>query len=103
MMLLHLADAAQQPAALSRRASVTLSVLGAEPMQLPVASCPCDDRNLQFHIERDSDHSFAERVFHSLGQGDAVTVWGTMGGLRAATGVDGAPSCSWFATRASPT
>ncbi len=40
--------------------NVTLSVLGSEPMQLPVASCPCDDRNLQFHVERNPELGFAE-------------------------------------------
>ncbi len=79
VMLLHLQTPRNNRLRFLAGQSVTLSVLGAEPMQLPVASCPCDDRNLQFHIERDSDHSFAERVFHSLGQGDAVTVWGPWG------------------------
>jgi CDP-4-dehydro-6-deoxyglucose reductase len=79
LMLLHLQTPRTNRLRFLAGQSVTLSVPGAEPMRLPVASCPCDDRNLQFHIERDSDHSFAERVFCSLGQGDPVTVWGPWG------------------------
>ncbi len=59
--------------------SVTLTTLGAEAIQLPVASCPCDDRNLQFHVRRDPNHGFAQKVFSGLEQGDAVTVWGPWG------------------------
>lgn len=49
----------------------------------PVASCPCDDRNLQFHICRpaagDSD-SFAERLFSgAVGAGEAISLWGPWG------------------------
>jgi CDP-4-dehydro-6-deoxyglucose reductase len=79
VMLLHLQTPRNNRLRFLAGQSATLSVLGAEPMELPVASCPCDDRNLQFHIERNSDHSFAERVFHSLSQGDPVTVWGPWG------------------------
>ncbi len=47
---------------------------------LPVASCPCDDRNLQFLIARDTADAFAQRVFDGrLRSGDAVTVWGPEG------------------------
>jgi CDP-4-dehydro-6-deoxyglucose reductase len=59
--------------------SVTLSMHGAEAIQLPVASCPCDDRNLQFHIEHDPNHSFVQKVFSGLGSGDSVTIWGPWG------------------------
>jgi CDP-4-dehydro-6-deoxyglucose reductase, E3 len=47
---------------------------------LPVASCPCDDRNLHFHIARDADDEFAERLFAgAIKAGDDVTVWGPTG------------------------
>jgi CDP-4-dehydro-6-deoxyglucose reductase len=46
----------------------------------PLASCPCDDRNLQFFIPRDDDDAFARRIFAGgLKTGNAVTVWGPMG------------------------
>jgi CDP-4-dehydro-6-deoxyglucose reductase, E3 len=46
----------------------------------PIASCPCDDRNLQFYVGRNPDDAFAQRVFDGgLKAGDAVTVWGPQG------------------------
>jgi CDP-4-dehydro-6-deoxyglucose reductase len=45
-----------------------------------LASCPCDDRNLQFFIPRDENDALAQRIFGGgLKGGDAVTVWGPMG------------------------
>jgi CDP-4-dehydro-6-deoxyglucose reductase len=45
----------------------------------PVASCPCDDRNLHFFIPRDDD-PFARQVFSgALKAGTAVTVRGPFG------------------------
>ncbi len=46
----------------------------------PVASCPCDDRNLQFFIARDDGDAFALRLFGGdIGSGAVVTVRGPMG------------------------
>ena len=46
----------------------------------PVASCPCDDRNLLFFIARDEDNAFARRLFTGrLKGGDTVTLWGPTG------------------------
>lgn len=58
--------------------SLTLTA-GEASAQLPIASCPCDDRNLLFHVERDAQDSFARRVFGSLKAGDAVTLFGPWG------------------------
>jgi CDP-4-dehydro-6-deoxyglucose reductase len=58
--------------------NLTLSAGGASA-QLPIASCPCDDRNLQFHVVRNADDAFAQRVFGSLKPGDAVTLFGPWG------------------------
>jgi len=53
----------------------------------PLASCPCDDRNLQFFIPRDESDAFAQRVFGGgLKGGDAVTVWGPTGDFVLAEG-----------------
>ncbi len=58
----------------------------------PVASCPCDDRNLLFHITRadaDAGDGFAARLFAgAVHAGDAVDVWGPYGDfvLRQETG-----------------
>ncbi len=45
----------------------------------PIASCPCDDRNLQFHVRRIAGDRFAERVFDGLRAGDSVGVYGPVG------------------------
>jgi CDP-4-dehydro-6-deoxyglucose reductase len=52
---------------------------GEASAQLPVASCPCDERNLHFHVAPDPDDAFAARVFSGLKAGDAVTVFGPWG------------------------
>lgn len=44
-----------------------------------IASCPCDDRNLQFHVRNLPENSFAQRVFHDLHAGDYVSVYGPAG------------------------
>jgi CDP-4-dehydro-6-deoxyglucose reductase, E3 len=52
-----------------------------------LASCPCDDRNLQFFIPRDESDAFAQRIFGGgLKGGDAVTVWGPTGDFVLAEG-----------------
>jgi len=46
----------------------------------PIASCPCDDRNLHFFIARRDDDAFATRLFGGgVKPGDAVTVQGPHG------------------------
>ena len=58
---------------------VTLQTAECPPVDYPIASCPCDDRNLQFHIQRMPDNPFAERVFHGLKSGDSVNLLGPRG------------------------
>jgi CDP-4-dehydro-6-deoxyglucose reductase len=58
---------------------VTLHAAECPPVDYPVASCPCDDRNLQFHIHRMPDNPFADRVFEGLKSGDTVNVLGPRG------------------------
>jgi CDP-4-dehydro-6-deoxyglucose reductase len=46
----------------------------------PVASCPCDDRNLHFFVERNERDTLAQHLFSDdIKVGDAVTVWGPYG------------------------
>jgi CDP-4-dehydro-6-deoxyglucose reductase len=46
----------------------------------PVASCPCDDRNLHFFIQRHEHDPLARQLFAGdIKVGDAVTVWGPYG------------------------
>ena len=53
----------------------------------PIASCPCDDRNLHFFIERHPQDSFAQQLFEEgLRAGDSVTIWGPVGDFVLAEG-----------------
>ncbi len=46
----------------------------------PIASCPCDDRNLQFHIARDEGDALAEMFFAGAARaGDTLRLWGPTG------------------------
>ncbi len=49
----------------------------------PLASCPCDDRNLLFHVTRaqvEAGDDFAARLFAgAVHAGDAIDVWGPYG------------------------
>jgi CDP-4-dehydro-6-deoxyglucose reductase len=58
--------------------SVSLSLEGGIGTSLPVASCPCDDRNLQFHVRQRAGDAFADRVFGGLGV-ESVRVEGPRG------------------------
>ena len=60
--------------------SVTLSVGdGSVAADYAVASCPCDDRNLEFHIRDLPGNKFAQHVFQHLKNGETVTVHGPFG------------------------
>ncbi len=53
----------------------------------PIASCPCDDRNLHFYVARDADDAFAQQVFAGgVRPGQAVTLWGPLGDFVLAEG-----------------
>ncbi len=62
--------------------SVTLGLADGENLRAshPIASCPCDDRNLHFYIARDDADPIAARFFAGgLKPGAAVTLWGPSG------------------------
>jgi CDP-4-dehydro-6-deoxyglucose reductase len=63
--------------------SVTLGVAsaGGDLLQtVPLASCPCDERNLHFHVQRDPRSAFAEALFGGrLRVGETVNVRGPVG------------------------
>lgn len=63
--------------------SVSLGVAGGTADfggDYPIASCPCDDRNLLFHIPRDEADEFAVRLFAgALRVGDPINVRGPWG------------------------
>jgi CDP-4-dehydro-6-deoxyglucose reductase len=58
--------------------SALLATADGATAELPIASCPCDDRNLEFHI-RQRDDAFARAVAGGLRVSDTVTVNGPSG------------------------
>lgn len=46
---------------------------------LPIASCPCDERNLHFHVRRMPGNLFSDYVFNHLKHNDSVDVEGPQG------------------------
>jgi CDP-4-dehydro-6-deoxyglucose reductase len=79
MRLLHLQTPRSNRLRFLAGQSVALEVAGGQRGSYPVASCPCDDRNLQFHIRRRAGDGFAERVFEGLGASDTVRIEGPRG------------------------
>ncbi|MFM2120700.1 MAG: hypothetical protein RL722_2168, partial [Pseudomonadota bacterium] len=84
-LLLHLQTPRSHRLRFMAGQSVTLG-LAAGPAgedvhtELPIASCPCDDRNLHFFVARDAADDFATRLFAgAVKPGDAVTLWGPQG------------------------
>ncbi len=59
--------------------SVTLELTDGSRADFPVASCPCDDRNLHFHVKRRADDAFSAHVFADLGRTDTVRLLGPRG------------------------
>lgn len=59
--------------------SVMLETGNGAEADYSVASCPCDDRNLQFHVRRDSGNRLADFVFRKLKSGDIIEVTGPKG------------------------
>ena len=59
--------------------SVTLTLPDNSTTDLPIASCPCDDRNLLFHIQQDSDTASEISTFKTLSKGDEIIVTGPHG------------------------
>lgn len=59
--------------------SVRLELADGTGATYPVASCPCDDRNLHFHVRRLNGDRFADCVFAGLDRADTVRVIGPQG------------------------
>jgi CDP-4-dehydro-6-deoxyglucose reductase len=60
-----------------QRAVLTLG--GSLAMELPIASCPCEDRHLEFHVRRSHGHHFSDYVFNQLQAGARVSIRGPRG------------------------
>jgi CDP-4-dehydro-6-deoxyglucose reductase len=87
-LLLHLQTPRSHRLRFLAGQGVTLGIAGADDAhaRLPIASCPCDDRNLHFFVPR-GDEPFAARLFAgAVKAGDAVSVWGPEGDFVLADG-----------------
>ena len=78
VMLLHLQTPRTNRLRFLAGQSVALSI-GDDASDYAIASCPCDDRNLQFHIRDIPGNTFAQHVFGGLRSGDSVNVYGPVG------------------------
>ena len=59
--------------------NVNLSLPGMGSSDYAIASCPCDDRNLEFHIRNLPGDDFAAHVFSGLSRDDMVIAQGPIG------------------------
>jgi CDP-4-dehydro-6-deoxyglucose reductase len=81
-LLLHLQTPRSHRLRFLAGQSLTLATAQGEDVhaQHPIASCPCDDRNLQFFIPRDHQDPLACRLFAgTVKPGDAISVRGPVG------------------------
>lgn len=79
MRLLHLQTPRGNRLRFLAGQSARLSIGAGAAASLPIASCPCDERNLHFHVCRYAGDAFAERVFAGLTGADSVRVEGPRG------------------------
>ena len=79
MVLLHLQTPRTQRLRFLAGQGVTLRVGQSFSAGLPIASCPCDDRNVLFHIHRQNGNLFSDYVFDRLKQHDVVEMEGPHG------------------------
>ena len=81
-LLLHLQTPRSQRLRFLAGQHVTLGVALGDGVRadFPIASCPCDDRNLQFYVARNDGDAFASRLFAGdVKVGDSVSLWGPRG------------------------
>lgn len=79
MILLHLQTPRTQRLRFLAGQSVSLRVGQSYGAELPIASCPCDDRNVLFHIRRQPGNLFFDYVFNHLKQNEVVEMEGPTG------------------------
>ncbi len=79
MLLLHLQTPRTQRLRFLAGQSVTLKVGQAFSAELPIASCPCDDRNVLFHVRRQNGNLFSDYVFDRLKARESVEIEGPQG------------------------
>jgi CDP-4-dehydro-6-deoxyglucose reductase len=82
-LLLHLQTPRSKRLRFLAGQSVTLGLATANgdlSATWPIASCPCDDRNLHFHVGRDEDDALARHLFAGrVKAGDSINLRGPLG------------------------
>ena len=78
-LLLHLQTPRTQRLRFLAGQSVMLSMKNGSNADFHIASCPCDDRNLIFHISRQHQTPFIEHLLANSRKGDEITVIGPHG------------------------
>ena len=58
--------------------SAILNIGSLAAVELPIASCPCDDMNIQFHIPASND-AFSHYVYNELKSSDSIDIIGPTG------------------------
>ncbi len=79
MMMLHLQTPRSHRLRFLAGQSLTLGHVDAGSGEFPIASCPCNDRDLQFHVQRGQGGKFGEKVWNSLKSGENITIYGPWG------------------------
>jgi len=82
-LLLHLQTPRSHRLRFLAGQSVTLGAsgsAGAVSESVPLASCPCDERNLHFHFAREADGALGRALFEgAVRVGDAIDIYGPAG------------------------
>jgi CDP-4-dehydro-6-deoxyglucose reductase len=79
LMVLHLRTPRTQRLRFMAGQKARLSTMGIEPVEYHIASCPCDEMNLQFHVCRQTDNPLAEHVFHQIQNSESLNIEGPDG------------------------
>jgi CDP-4-dehydro-6-deoxyglucose reductase len=79
LIVLHLRTPRTQRLRFLAGQKVRLSTVGIEPAEYHIASCPCDEMNLQFHICRQTENPLAEYIFNKIQNSESLNVEGPEG------------------------
>jgi CDP-4-dehydro-6-deoxyglucose reductase len=79
MLMLHLQTPRSQRLRFLAGQSVTLRLGQLFTADLPIASCPCDDRNILFHLRRLPGNLFSDYAFERLKSSETVEIEGPQG------------------------
>ncbi|MGB8518106.1 MAG: 2Fe-2S iron-sulfur cluster-binding protein, partial [Gallionella sp.] len=79
MLLLHVQTPRTQRLRFLAGQRVSLRVGQSFSAELPIASCPCDDRNVLFHVHRQSGNLFADYIFDRLQSNEIIEIEGPQG------------------------